>query len=268
MAKQTSGYLGGFSGKLGPAVGYMWNGKWCLRSHQPMVNNPRTEAQVAHREMFKQEVQLAAKMRWAVTTTMTLLAREAGMTSYNLFVKLNQAAFSLEGGVMQVDYSRLLLSVGDVAPVTHATAVRQEGNVLTVNFRKGDGNNLDYVYLYVYAPEQGKGFLAAPAYRRDRKIQLALPDEMVGCELHAWLMTCTADGRWSASVYLEVSEEQEETLLEPTGEVVTAAAEGMHLPSASVSGEHHRGRGVGWDDDVPLEAVSLAAPVALDAARD
>lgn len=29
MAKQTAGYLSGFSGKLGTAVGYMWNEKWC-----------------------------------------------------------------------------------------------------------------------------------------------------------------------------------------------------------------------------------------------
>ena len=48
MAKQTAGYLGGFSGKLGTAVGYMWNGKWCLRAHNPMVHNPRTEAQTEH----------------------------------------------------------------------------------------------------------------------------------------------------------------------------------------------------------------------------
>ena len=52
MAKQSGGYLGGFSGKLGTAVGYMWNGKWCLRAHNPMVRNPRTEAQTEHREQI------------------------------------------------------------------------------------------------------------------------------------------------------------------------------------------------------------------------
>ena len=60
MAKQSEGYLGGFSGRLGPAVGYMWNGKWCLRSHQQFVHNPRTAAQVEHRELFKQQVQLVS----------------------------------------------------------------------------------------------------------------------------------------------------------------------------------------------------------------
>ena len=118
MAKQMSGILGGYSGKVGPVVGYMWNGVWCLRVHQPRVTNPRTAAQVAHREMFKQEVQLAAKMSWAVGTTLRDEARAIGMTAYNLFVKLNQHAFGMEEERLTVDYGSLILSVGNVATVS------------------------------------------------------------------------------------------------------------------------------------------------------
>ena len=201
MAKQTSGYLGGFSGRLGPAVGYMWNGKWCVRSHQPMVRNPRTEAQVAHRELFKQEVQLAAKMRWAVTTTLTALARNAGMTSYNLFVKVNQQAFSAVDGVLQVDYSQLWLSIGDVAPVGFTDKERTEDNVLTIRYLKGDGNRFDHVYAYVWAPDLERGYLSAPAYRQDRRLAMALPDDFAGHEVEVFLMVESADGRWSNSAY-------------------------------------------------------------------
>ena len=66
MARQTAGFMGGFHGRLGPAVGYMWRGVWCVRSYNPHPRNPRTEAQTAHREMFKREVQLASYMSWAV----------------------------------------------------------------------------------------------------------------------------------------------------------------------------------------------------------
>jgi hypothetical protein len=93
MAKFSNGFMGPFSGKLGPAVGYTWNGKWCMRSYQKYIKNPRTEAQQAHRAMFKQEVQLAARMRQVISRTMTDPARENGMTAYNLFVKINQEAF-------------------------------------------------------------------------------------------------------------------------------------------------------------------------------
>lgn len=201
MAKQSGGYMGGFSGRLGPAVGYMWNGVWCLRVHQPRVTNPRTAAQVAHREMFKQEVQLAAKMRWAVNTTMRDAARAVHMTPYNLFVKANQHAFGYADGELQVDYGALRLSIGDVPPVEVGTMEWTADNVLNVSFQKGRGSNFDLVYLYVYVPELGKGFLSAPAYRRDRRIAVALPDNYAGCEAQVYLMVQHADGRWSESVY-------------------------------------------------------------------
>lgn len=212
MAKQSAGYLGGFSGRLGPAVGYMWNGKWCLRAHNPMVRNPRTEAQVEHRALFKQQVQLAARMRWAVTTTLTGLAREAGMTSYNLFVHLNQPAFGSADGQLQVDYASLRLSVGDVAPVELREMVWDDDNVLSVKFRSAQGSQLDYVYLYVYVPERGEGCLSAPVYRSDKRIALALPTFFAGCEAHVYLMAMSRDGRWSDSLYAgSVTEGAEQT---------------------------------------------------------
>ena len=236
MAKQSSGYLGGFSGRLGPAVGYMWNGKWCLRAHQPMVRNPRTEAQVEHREVFKQEVQLAAKMRWAVTTALTGLARESGMTSYNLFVRLNQPAFSAVEGRLQVDYSALRLSVGDVAPVELREMAWREDNVLDVKFRSPQGRPLDYVYLYVYVPERGEGCLSAPVYRADKRIALALPDFFAGHEAHVYLMAMSKDGRWSESLYAGLVAEgmaQEEA---PGGAAAATAAAAPQAPGTAADG--------------------------------
>ena len=205
MAKFTMGYMGPFSGRLGTAVGYMWNGKCCLRSYQRYVKNPRTEAQQAHRTLFKQEVQLAARMRWAVATTMTDLAREAGMTAYNVFVKANQHAFALEDNELQVDWGALRLSVGDVPTVTPEAMERDDEGVLTVSFARGTGRAYDRVFLYVYVPELGKGYLAAPVYRRDRRVTVALPDEFEGHALQAWLMVQAEDGRWSESTYVAPS---------------------------------------------------------------
>ena len=234
MARQSAGYLGGFSGRLGPAVGYLWNGKWCLRTHNPMVRNPRTEAQVEHRALFKQQVQLAARMRWAVTSTLTGLAREAGMTSYNLFVHLNQPAFSAVEGRLQIDYAALRLSVGDVAPVELREMVWTEDNVLDVKFRSPQGRPLDYVYLYVYVPERGKGCLSAPVYRSDKRIALALPTFFEGCEAHVYLMAMSRDGRWSDSLYAGLVEQGADEgdgalaagtrLAAPTGEAAADSA--------------------------------------------
>ncbi len=221
MAKQSGGYLGGFSGKLGTAVGYMWNGKWCLRAHNPMVRNPRTEAQTEHRELFKQEVQLAAKMRQAVVKSMTALAREAGMTSYNLFVKANQPAFGVDEGRLTVDYSALRLSMGDVPQVELKEMSWTDDDVLSVSFKPGGGRSLDYVYLYVYVPGRGQGFLSAPVYRYQKHISLMMSSYYDGYEAQVYLMAMSEDGRWSESLYCGAIQQGEESLTpgpSPNGE--------------------------------------------------
>ena len=70
-------------------------------------------------------------------------------------------------------------------------------------------------YIYVYAPELGKGFLSSSVYRRDKNISVALPDDYAGRELHAWLMTKADDGRWSDSAYCgELVEDSDEPVVD------------------------------------------------------
>ncbi|MCR5444059.1 MAG: DUF6266 family protein [Bacteroidales bacterium] len=205
MAIQYGSYLGGFSGKLGPAIGYQRNGVWCMRSRPQHVRNPRTVRQMACRQKFKSEVQLAARMRMAVAYTLRESAREAHMTPYNLFVSLNQPCFVLDEGQLAVDYRRLTLSVGPAAPVALTEAVAEGGNILKVSFEKNplglSARAYDEVYLYVYAPGVERGFLSAPVYRRDRQLRVSLPDAFGGEELQLWLMVRNERGEWSPSVY-------------------------------------------------------------------
>ena len=195
------GFMGPFSGRLGTAVGYMWNGKCCMRAYQRFVHNPRTEAQQAQRNIFKQEVQLASHLRWVLGKTLTEQARGEGLTAYNLFVRDNQHAFALSEGRLVVDYATLRLSMGDVPCVVPTTAVCDDDNVLTVKFERGTGAALDGVYLYVYVPDMENGFLSMPVFRREKSIRLLLPDQYRGHEMHAWLMVERCDGSWSESRY-------------------------------------------------------------------
>ncbi len=250
MAKQTVGYLGGFQGTLGPAIGYMWNGKWCVRSKPGVVANPRTPEQVAQREMFKREVRLAADLGDTLVRTMREPSREMGMTSYNLFVHVNQQAFSRvsyssplaalrspspkpgeepdssckpnsspetgegdrrsavveEYDTFEVDWRNLRLSLGDVPSVESPTMTLTEGNVLEINFEKGRGYSHDQVFAVVYAPGLHYSFMSHPAFRRDRRISIALPNSMAREELQVWLLAESPDGRWSEAVYVESEE--------------------------------------------------------------
>ncbi len=206
MAKQVEGYLGGFRGKLGPAVGYVWNGVWCVRSRPGQVRNPRTEAQQQHRELFKQEVQLAAAMRQAVVKGLGAVARPLHMTPQNLFVKANQPAFALDEGQLAVDYPRLVLSAGPVAPVGFGSPVTTEGNVLNIDFEKNPqhmrADAFDSVYLYVFCPAANEGYLTAPVYRKDRHISVVLPDCYIGNEVYLYGFVQDEQGRSSETLYI------------------------------------------------------------------
>lgn len=205
MALQIGSFLGGFSGTLGPAIGYMRNGVWCLRSRPQHVHNPRTVRQMACRNKFKAEVRLAARMRMAVGYTMRECARDAHMTPYNLFVSVNQPCFGFDGEQLTVDYRQLALSMGPAAPVALAEATVETGNILNVRFEKNplglSARGHDEVYLYVYAPAAEAGFLAAPVYRRDGRLRVCLPAQMAGEEVHLWLMVRDGRGEWSETAY-------------------------------------------------------------------
>lgn len=213
MAKQTNGLLGGYSGKIGPVVGYHWKGVWCVRSQSRKVNNPRTEAQTVHRAMFREEVRLAGKMRWAVNVGFKVLSDEMDMTAQNLFIKVNQQAFSTVGGRFTVDYKRLQVSAGPVAPVAVSEVVRDEHNVLTVRFEKNplrlQADNYDSVYVWVWCPEEGTGYLANPVYRRAKRLSAVLPTLMEGHEVHVYAFVQNERGECSETAYGEQNASEE-----------------------------------------------------------
>lgn len=206
MAKQDNGIAGGFRGRLGGMVGYLWNGKWCLRSRPTAVSNPRTDSQMASRALFADEVRLAAAMRWPVTTCLTDLARTEGMTAYNLFVSINQPAFSAVDGRLGVDYAQLQLSLGPVVPVDFGTPSLADGNVLTVSFHNRAGQHgvdgFESVYLYLYCPARQKGHLASPVYRNARSVSVVVPDYFMGCEAHLYGFVRDRQGQFSPTVYV------------------------------------------------------------------
>ena len=42
MAKQTDGINGGYRGRVGSAVGYMWRGQWCVRATPRFFHDAKT----------------------------------------------------------------------------------------------------------------------------------------------------------------------------------------------------------------------------------
>ena len=116
MAKQRFGINDAYRGTVGTVIGYEWRGRWCLRARPLHVRNPRTAKQQSNRQLFKQMVDLASHMKFALRKGLRGVSLGMHVTECNLFVKRNKECFSLDAeGQLVVDWERLIVSEGEVA---------------------------------------------------------------------------------------------------------------------------------------------------------
>ena len=201
MARQRYGIMDGYRGTVGPVIGYMWRGRWCLRSRPVHVHNPRTEPQQRNRERFRQTVMLASRMKEALRVGMHAASMAAGMTECNMFCRLNSGLVSAEGRSMTVDHARLQLSCGPVAGMT-VEAVEGDGEgAIALTFSSEGGSGADRVRVYAWCEEREECLLAADVARREGAAAVALPEGWRGCTAHLYLFATDYRGRASATAY-------------------------------------------------------------------
>jgi len=205
MAKQRYGINDGYRGTVGTVIGYQWRGKWCLRSHPRFVRNPRTERQQQNRALFREVVRYAAHLKQVLRIGLHAKALEAHMTECNYFFRLNNECFSDGENGLEVNYERLVVSEGPVAPVGFGEVQTEEG-VVTVSFEKNPlhmrAETEDEVYLLALCPSLDDSRLSAPVYRRTKSVSMLLPDEWAGREVHLYGFVADYAGRASRSEYL------------------------------------------------------------------
>ena len=240
MAKQSDSFLGGFSGRLGPAVGYRWRGRWCLRSLPTAVHNPRSEAQQRHRSLFAQQVRLAARFLQVLRQTLDAPSLALHMTPCNLFVSLNRHAFGDDGGALAVDWAALRLSTGPVAPVAFTACSLSADGTLEAAFLRNPlhlrADSHDLVRIFAFCPAADEGFLTMPVYRRDAHLAAVLPDAMAGLPLQLWAVVRDEKGRWSETVYVgEARPGESHTAEAETGDATAGTAQGADAAARSAA---------------------------------
>lgn len=206
MSKQNNGYMGAVVGTLGPAVGYFWNGKSCMRSKPAVVRNPRTEKQQRWRRIFSAATSLAAEMHEVMDYGLRGEARRHGMTARNLFISLNRQCITFAGDTPRVDYMALRVAAGQLEGVSFEAPQMSLPLTVEVPFREleggNGGNGGDYVYLYAFAPALERGRLSLPAWRCQQQVVLTLPDSFAGCEVQLYGFVWDRDAMASPSVWI------------------------------------------------------------------
>ena len=227
MAKQTDGIHGGYRGRVGNVVGYMWRGQWCVRTKPRDFHDAKTEKQLEQRALFKASVTFAGSLKEILREGLHLPALKMHKTECNYFLMINKGCFAMSDEELMVDYEHLRVSEGPVAPVAFSVVgdqcsvfseATQDGrvsqlntkhltlNTITIAFEKNpehrNCNSSDKVYVAALCPARGEALLSLPVYRRTKSITMELPEAWSGEEVQLYGFVQDNAGRCSESVYI------------------------------------------------------------------
>ena len=195
MSKNTQGYLGPQIGKLGPAVGFLWKGRNIYRSHNPVVRNPKTPAQVEARAKFKLLAQTARLLSPAINLGYAYKADAERNTTRALFTRENYHLLSYDQGQPDIDMTLLSLADGPLTPVAFGTPSLSD-LTLTVpiaNSYSGIGCALDSDRVHLLVANRTKDMaILVSAARTDTQLQASLPDTFSGTQVELYGFVTTS----------------------------------------------------------------------------
>ncbi|MBO7490443.1 MAG: hypothetical protein J6T88_09210 [Bacteroidales bacterium] len=206
MGKINNNLVGGFSGQTGNMIGYMWRGKWYVRSKPKQYRDACTEQQVAQRSLFRNMVAFAGKAKYVLRLGLHQASLDNHITECNYFIRINKGCFSMEEGEFVVDYIDLVLSEGPVAPVAFKAVQVIDETTVRIGFDKNPEHRAvkpgDSVYLAGYSPEHDMFMLSAPFSRSSESVEMKFPSEWAGSQLHLWGFVCDGLGNASPDEYI------------------------------------------------------------------
>ncbi|MFC5283241.1 DUF6266 family protein [Pedobacter alpinus] len=200
MGKYTQGILGAFSGKIGTVVGSSWRGIKYMRSLSAKRGNAKAS-----------EKQLEQQARFALITAFLNPVKailEIGFKNYaNGKTGYNSAhSYNLKNALtgvspnLEIDYSMVLLSRGDLPAVAALSVISSAAATLnlawTNNEGKGKAKATDQLMLVAFCPELAEAtYGIADATRADETLAFDLPAEFSSETVEVYVAWISADGK-------------------------------------------------------------------------
>ena len=236
----NQGILGGFSGKVGPIVGFRWKSNYYIRARAAKVSNPRTPKQQEQRGKFATAFSFLKAIKPFIRIGYKEFTQEKSAFNAAMSYTLKRAVTG-NGKEISIDFNRALVSMGTLMPVFEGTATQNEGQMYfnwQDNSGMGNAESADIVMLLVYNKEKETAvYDTEAALRSDRHAELSLPNDWEGDEQVAYLSFCSADGSCvSNSVRLSVSvfEIAEDEIQEQTGTTEEKHEKMIFIPKREV----------------------------------
>lgn len=209
MGTINQGILGGFSGKVGPIVGFRWKSKYYIRARAAKVSNPRTPKQQEQRGKFATAFNFLKNIKPFIRIGYKEFTRERSAFNSAMSYMLKRAVTG-DGKDVKIDFDRVLVSTGSLMPVFEGTATQDRDKMYfnwQDNSSMGNAESADIAMLLVYNKDKETAvYDTEAALRSDRHTELSLPNDWEGDELVAYLSFCSADGSCvSNSIRLPIS---------------------------------------------------------------
>jgi hypothetical protein len=202
MARIENGFMGGFSGKLGPAIGWTMNGKYYMRARPRKRSVKRSEGEAANQSKFsKMHKWLKPLLFFLREGFKEYTATAKGFNAAKSYNLLN--AFVKEGKDDIIDPSRVLVSYGDLEMPQN---IRCELNGKALHFSWDtisgyDEHGCDQAMLLAYDPDTRKRNLDITGALK--KTGSSVLDISLKGNFHVYIAFVSSDRtRRSNSVYL------------------------------------------------------------------
>ena len=141
MGKFEKGYLGGFSGKVGTAVGSTWKGLNVLRSNPPRKRKGQpTDLQLEQQAKFSLITSFLLPLTDLLNQTYSKSAA-ARMSGFNKAFSVNNQAITGVFPAITVDYPKVLLSKGSLPNASAPTAASTVAGKLAFSWIDNSGTN-------------------------------------------------------------------------------------------------------------------------------
>lgn len=190
MATFNQGILGGFSGKVGTVIGYIWKGISCMRGVATSYTNPNTLAQLEQRTKFSVVIKFLRPFLNYLRIGFASQAQK--MTAFNAAMQRNLAV-AVKGvyPAFEINYPKVVLSEGSLPNAINLAAVSVlEGTVdvtWDANMDEAGASATDTAMIAIYCPILGKVVtIYEGATRATEKQTITVPAVFSGTECHVY----------------------------------------------------------------------------------
>lgn len=186
------------SGKVGNIVGYRRKGKDLVRVQAASISDAKTPKQLKQRQKVATVMEFLKPILPFIRIGYKNYAQ--GRTAYNTATSflLKRCLTENEKGETEINYRRVMVSIGFLLPAMDATATYSEHRMTfawTDNSGTGNAESTDTVMLLVHNKEKGANvYDMNAALRSDGTATLTLPKDWEGDTLVAYLSFVSADG--------------------------------------------------------------------------